>query len=624
MRLISLSFLLIACSNSSTKDTEESVAVDNDADGHSEAVDCDDNDPTISPSAEEICDGVDNNCDGQIDEDVKSLFYADSDGDGFGNPNLFTEACEASEGFVAEGTDCDDGEEAAYPEADEICDGVDNNCDGEIDEDLEITLYIDADQDGVGDENNTILGCEPTFGISSVSGDCDDNDPTISPLLPEICDGIDNNCNGDVDEGVLLTYYRDFDTDGFGDEEQTQEACEAPEGYITQGEDCDDTETYPHPSAPEVCDEIDNDCDGDIDESGSYGEMTYYTDADEDGFGDSNTMTTHCTVPTGSVLQGGDCDDGDPFIHPAMVEICDETDNNCDGDIDEGDPIGAVSYYTDADGDGYGDDATLETDCTMPNDTVLVGGDCDDDDASISPGESETGYDGVDNDCDPTTIDETIDLLLHMDGTSGAFYDSSGNDWAINPAGGVSQSTGQSVFGGSSTYFDGSDDRLEVEDVDWSFGLDDFTIDTWVWIGTHKDMGVATTQNDVTADDGWLLDLDLNGNSGRYGLQFKVNSTFVLRHSYGIGSSYPTQTWVHIAVVRYNGTFTSYMNGVTVSSSTTTISIDDTSNILRVGQRGTTGDWFLGYIDELRIVKGAALWTSDFTPPSAPAVGAGD
>ena len=119
----------------------------------------------------------------------------------------------------------------------------------------------------------------------------------------------------------------------------------------------------------------------------------------------------------------------------------------------------------------------------------------------------------------------------------------------------------------------------------------------WVWVATHRDMGMLTTQDPATGTGGWMVDFDLNGNSGQYGLQFKVGSNYILRDSGGIGGSYPIQTWVHVAIVRHNGTFTSYMNGNAVSSSTTSVSIEDNSIFLRVGQRGTTGDWFEGYLD---------------------------
>jgi hypothetical protein len=113
--------------------------VDLDEDGFGQGQgDCDDNNPNIHPDAEEVCDGVDNNCNNEIDEGVLPRWYLDSDGDSFGNPSLLVsiEACQRPAGFVDNPDDCDDAAPMINPNAQELCDGINNDCDGEIDEDV--------------------------------------------------------------------------------------------------------------------------------------------------------------------------------------------------------------------------------------------------------------------------------------------------------------------------------------------------------------------------------------------------------------------------------------------------------------------------------------------------------
>ncbi|MCB9851751.1 MAG: right-handed parallel beta-helix repeat-containing protein [Phycisphaerales bacterium] len=322
----------------------ELVPPDDDMDGFSPPEDCDDNDEFVNPDAPEVFDGVDNNCDGTIDEGF------DDDHDGF-------------EDTATGGDDCDDTNEFINPGATEVCDGVDNNCVDGIDE------GFDTDNDG----------------YTTCNGDCDDSRMDVNPDAMEICDGIDNNCDGNIDEGC------DLDHDGFN-----------------PPEDCDDDNEFINPDATEVFDGVDNNCDGTIDE---------VFDDDGDGYED---------VATG----GNDCDDGDELINPGATEVFDGVDNNCDGVTDE---------TFDDDGDGFLDDAlggndcddadadinpdATETDDGIDNNcngstdegfdgdndgyTPIFGGDCDDANMSINPGATEI-FDGVDNNCDGT-IDEGFD-----------------------------------------------------------------------------------------------------------------------------------------------------------------------------------------------------------------------
>ena len=156
----------------------------------------------VYPDADEYCDDRDNDCDGTVDEDPVDTprWYPDDDGDGFGEDDDAVDACDAPDGYVASNTDCDDDDDATYPGADEYCDERDNDCDGEEDEDAvdAFLLYVDDDGDGFG-TGETIATCDDDDDLSEESGDCDDDDDDVYPGAAEDCNGIDQNCDGIVD-----------------------------------------------------------------------------------------------------------------------------------------------------------------------------------------------------------------------------------------------------------------------------------------------------------------------------------------------------------------------------------------------------------------------------------------
>ncbi len=400
-------------------------------------LDCDDADPDQYPGADEYCNGEDDDCDGLVDEADAvdaGTWYADADGDGYGDPDDSVTSCSQPLDRVADDSDCDDGDATVNPAADEVCDGVDNDCDGAVDEDDAIdplTWYADADGDGYGDVNDTALGCTAPAGYVANRSDCDDTDAAVNPDADEQCDGIDNDCDGDVDEDDAVdagTWYTDADGDGFGDGGTAVVACTAPAGTVADGTDCDDANDTVHPGADEVCDGVDNDCDGDVDEDDAIDALTWYADDDGDGFGDAGDTTLACAAPAGYVADATDCDDTNAAVNPDAQEICDGIDNDCDGDVDGG-AVGEGTWYPDGDGDGYGDDAGAVTSCTAPADHVATGGDCDDADPAVHPGAAEV-CDGIDNDCDPAT-DENGDT--DGDGFSPCDGDCDDLDPAVNP-----------------------------------------------------------------------------------------------------------------------------------------------------------------------------------------------
>jgi len=190
-----------------------------------------------------------------------------------------------------------------------------------------VTQYMDADSDGFGNQFVTISNCIPQQGYVLVAGDCNDNNGSRYPGAPELCNGVDDDCDGSTDEGF------DQDMDGF---------------TTCQG-DCDDNSGIRYPGAPELCNAIDDDCDGIVDEG---------FDQDGDGY---------------TVCQG-DCSDNINAVNPGATEICNGIDDDCDGQTDEG---------FDLDGDSY---STCE-------------GDCNDNNGSVNPGATEICGNGIDDDC---------------------------------------------------------------------------------------------------------------------------------------------------------------------------------------------------------------------------------
>ncbi|RKG83042.1 MopE-related protein, partial [Corallococcus terminator] len=371
------------------------------------ATDCDDTRANVFPGASEVCDGLDNNCNGQSDEGVGALWYRDADGDGFGNPGSTAAACGQPAGYVANASDCNDSNGSIRPGASEVCDGVDNNCTGGVDEGVMPTFYRDGDGDGYGTGSQSVQTCSQPGGYVSNAGDCNDSNASIRPGATETCDSVDNNCNGAVDDGAGSIWYRDGDGDGYGTWMQSIQQCWQPGGYVSNASDCNDSNSGINPGAYEYCDGTDNNCNGQVDEEGA----TWYRDADGDGYGNINQSTESCWQPGGYVSNSGDCSDGNPTINPGAPEVCDGVDNNCNVLVDENG--GAGTYYRDADGDGYGNPGVSTTACSQPAGYVANAGDCNDFNWSVNSGAPEV-CDGADNNCNGA-VDEGAGSTWYFD-----------------------------------------------------------------------------------------------------------------------------------------------------------------------------------------------------------------
>ena len=202
-----------------------------------------------------------------------SAWYQDSDGDGYGNAANSTQACSQPLGYVANATDCDDSNNQANPGVSEICgNGIDDNCNGSVDEGCVLyTFYRDADGDTYGNIAETAFSYNATTpaGYVTNSTDCNDANSAVNPGATEVCgNGMDDNCNGSTDEGcVLYTFYQDNDGDTYGNPAVTSTSNNpaVPSGYVTNSLDCNDANSAVNPAATEICNGIDDNCDGTID-----------------------------------------------------------------------------------------------------------------------------------------------------------------------------------------------------------------------------------------------------------------------------------------------------------------------------------------------------------------------
>jgi hypothetical protein len=509
------------------------VLPDLDGDGYTGTDDCDDHDTAINPGAVEACDGVDQDCDGLIDEDTSgATWYPDLDGDGYGDDTAAVSSCASPAAYyIASGGDCDDTDAAVNPVAVEDCDGVDDDCDGTADDGVSTgsnVFFADADGDGFGDEANTTLACTAPSGYTETGGDCDDAFDTINPDGIESDDLSDEDCDGWVDEDfvsvgdVIVTEVNRQSRFGgtvtvnagswFEVHNTSSRTIDLSNWVIARGvsagfrefaiDPADDvtiapgdyvvicaSDTYEGSAGatwPLTCDYVWGDPGESASYQGTYRNNAFALQRDSDRIGlyieggrttgtaidtvtwyydavngywprdarfsmsldpttltgtENDTRANWCsTASTGGTPSNStswswydvaatandehgtpgaanypciadpdadgdgyvaslDCNDANAAVYPGATETCNGVDDDCDGTIDDG--AGGTTWYADSDGDSYGNAAVTTVACSQPTGYVANSSDCDDSSSAVSPADAEICNDGIDNDCDP-------------------------------------------------------------------------------------------------------------------------------------------------------------------------------------------------------------------------------